>query len=155
MELTTREDIDAPQDWVWQRVTDHTAFERLALRRGAEVTRQTSGTGFEQGEVWLVDFRFRGRERQLEAKLEEVRPPESWVAQVESGGIEGTMRVELIALSRSRTRMIVETRLGARTLSARLMLQSFKLARSGMLRKFRARVARYAQDMEERYRREG
>ena len=152
MDLSTREDIDAPRDWVWSRITDHASFEKIALRRGAEVQRQDQGRGFDEGAVWVVDFRFRGRDRQVEARLAEVTAPESWTANLSSAGLDGVMSIELVEMSRTRTRMIVNTRLSARTLSARLMLQSFKLARSGILKRFRERVALFAADLEERYR---
>lgn len=151
MELSTREDIDAPQDWVWSRITDHQAFEKIALRRGAELQRQDRGTGFVAGAAWTLSFHFRGRDRTVEARLAQVTPPDGWTAHLSSAGIDGTVRVELVEMSRSRTRMIVTTEMTARTLSARLMLQSFKLAKAGMLKRFRERIAAFAADLEERY----
>ncbi len=151
MELSTREDIDAPQAWVWDRITDHQSFEKIALRRGADVQRNDRATGFVTGAAWTLSFRFRGRDRLVEARLADVAPPDSWTANLSSAGIDGVVQVELVEMSRSRTRLIVKADMSARTLSARLMLQSFKLARAGMLRRFRERVAGFAADLEERY----
>ncbi len=152
MELSTREDIDAPIDWVWARVTDDVAFERIALRRGAEVQRQDKGSGFIEGASWVMSFRYRGRDRQLEAKVDRVDGPSTWSVTTLSGGIDGVTKLELVAMSKTRTRIILETRLSARTLSARLLLQSLKLAKSGVLKRFRDRVAAFADDLEKRYR---
>ena len=55
-------------------------------------------------------------------------------------------------MSKTRTRIILETRLSASSLSARLLLQSLKLAKSGVLKRFRDRVGAFADDLEKRYR---
>lgn len=151
MELSTREDINAPIDWVWERVTDYAAFEKIALRRGAEVQRKSADQGFAEGSSWIFSFRFRGRDRELEARIVSVDAPQSWSAVTSSSGIDGDFTVELVEMSKTRTRIIVETRLTARTLSSRLMLQSLKLAKSNLLRRFRERISGFAADLEERY----
>jgi hypothetical protein len=63
------------------------------------------------------------------------------------------MTVGLIALSRARTRLTVDLTLEPRTLAGRLIVQSLKLARGNMSKRFRLRVAEYAMDVEERYKR--
>ncbi len=152
MELSTREDIDAPIDWVWQRLIDDVAFERIALRRGADVQRQDAGTGFVEGATWVVMFRYRGRDRRLEAMVTDVSAPSGWSVNTQSGGIDGVTKLELVSMSKTRTRIILESKLTARSLSARLLLQSLKLAKSGVLKRFRNRVAGFADDLERRYR---
>ncbi len=152
MELATREDIDAPIDWVFGQVTDHAAFERIALRRGAEVERRDPGQGFEPGAAWRMVFPYRGRERVLDARVTGVDRPNGWTATLSVGGIDGTVKVDLVAMSRSRTRMIVEVALAAQSLSARLLLQSVKLARGNVLKRFRNRVAGFAAELENRHR---
>jgi len=63
------------------------------------------------------------------------------------------MRVDLVALSRGRTRLSVDLALEPRSISGRLMVQSLKLARNNLTKRFRLRVADYAVDLEDRYKR--
>ena len=62
------------------------------------------------------------------------------------------MTIDLTALTPNRTRMNVQARLAPRTLSARLLVQSLKLAKARMTRKFSVRVAQFAKTIEGRAR---
>ncbi len=55
------------------------------------------------------------------------------------------------SLSRSRTRIMVALELKPQNLSARLLVQSLKLAKNSLTKKFKKRVGDYAKDMEDRY----
>jgi hypothetical protein len=63
------------------------------------------------------------------------------------------MKVELVALSRGRTRLSVELELKPRSISARLLVQSLKLARANLNKKFHLRMADYARELEDRSKR--
>jgi len=51
MKFSTREDVEAPVDYVFGQISDFGAFERQALRRGADVRRLDSGP-FVTGSAW-------------------------------------------------------------------------------------------------------
>jgi hypothetical protein len=102
---------------------------------------------------WQARFRLRGRMRDVTLRLVEYDPPNGIVLTAEATTIEGRMGVDLVALSRGRTRLSVDLILAPRSIAGRLLLQSLKLARSNLTRKFRLRVADYAMDMEDRYKR--
>ena len=151
MKLSTREDIEAPIDFVFGRVTDFAAFERRALRQGAHVSRNTDGVP-QVGTVWDVGFKFRGRDRAVEATLKRLDHPTVMQIESISDGMTATTDVELVALSPARTRVIVGFEMRARTLTARLLLQSLKLAKGKLTKRFKARVLDYAEDVEDAYR---
>ena len=65
--------------------------------------------------------------------------------------MEFSFSVELVALSRSRTRMVVSTNAKAKTLTARVLLQSFKLARQRAQKRFANRVSDWAETIEDAY----
>jgi uncharacterized protein YndB with AHSA1/START domain len=153
MQFTSKEDIEAPIEQVFAEITDFQRFERAALRRGAEVQRPDTLAAPGVGMSWQARFRLRGRMRDVTLRLVEYDPPNGIVLTAEATTIEGRMGVDLVALSRGRTRLSVDLILAPRSIAGRLLLQSLKLARSNLTRKFRLRVADYAMDMEDRYKR--
>ncbi|GAA4222233.1 uncharacterized protein YndB with AHSA1/START domain [Sagittula marina] len=151
MQLTAKEDIDAPMDKVFAALSDFETVERQALRRGADVQR-TSGpaAGPAEGMSWRAGFSFRGKKRQADIVLSEYQPPERMVFDSASGGLNVQMVLDVVALSRTCTRIGVTVDLAPTTLSARLLVQSLKLAKGGVESKFRERMKSLAKDLERR-----
>ena len=157
MKFGTSEDIEAPIDHVFGAITDFAAFERAALRRGAEMQRVDSasapGVGPGAGMEWLLKFVFRGKPREMRLKVTEFSPPHGYVLDLMSVSIAGRGNLDLVALTPGRTRLKVALEVEARSLTGRLMVQSLKLARGNLSRRFDLRVAEFAADVEDRYKR--
>lgn len=153
MKFSTREDIEAPMDHVFAQVSDFPGFERKALRHGADVRRLDHGP-VRVGSAWDIAFKFRGRDRQMTATLNELDPPNQYRIDTASDGLTVTTVVELVALSRGRTRLAVGMDLRAKSLTARLLLQSMKLAKHKLTKRFKARVLEFAEDIEDAYRKQ-
>jgi uncharacterized protein YndB with AHSA1/START domain len=153
MKFSTKEDIEAPIDQVFRMVTDFDRLERSALRRGAEVRRTDSLTAKGPGMKWSAVFKFRGKQRHVDLELLTYEPPHGMVCHAEASGLDAVVRLELVALSRRRTRMSLETELKPNTLTARLFVQSLKLARSKLNRRYHLRVAEYARELENQFNR--
>lgn len=151
MKFSTREDIDAPIDHVFARVSDFTGFERAALRRGAEVTRADRLAQPGPGMVWKIAFDWRHKRRQLVAELVEFRPPNRQQFDFDAKSLRGTLGVELIAMSPRRTRVVVELEFRPKTLTARLIVQSLRMTRARQTARFRQRVADLAREIESGY----
>lgn len=153
MKFSTREDIEAPIDYVFDQVTDFQAFERSALRRGAEVQRvddlNTPGVGM----AWDVTFKLRGKMRDMQMELTDLDAPHGLVLSSRSPGMGGDLVIDLVALSRGRTRMSMDIELKPANLSSRLLVQSLKLARSNLTTRYKLRIAGFARDLEDRYNR--
>lgn len=150
MKFSTREDIEAPVDYVFQQVSDFAAFERQALRRGADVRRLDSGP-FVKGSAWDVAFKFRGKDRRMRATLAELDTPNSLQIETVAQGIDGVTRIEVVKLSQHRTRIAMSIDMSAKSLSARLLLQSLKLAKANLSARFKKRVGDFSQDIEDRF----
>jgi hypothetical protein len=66
----------------------------------------------------------------------------------ESQAIDVTFKVDLIALSKTRTRIMIDAVMSPKTLAARLFVQSMKLTRSKFNKRFAMRIAEFAKDLE-------
>ncbi|MGJ8621291.1 MAG: SRPBCC family protein [Yoonia sp.] len=154
MKFSTRQDIEAPIDYVFSQISDFGAFERRGMRQGAKVTRTPDGP-VTRGTQWDITFRFRGRDRAVRSTLIALEAPQMMQIDSALDGMDAILTIELIALSQTRTRILVGFDLRAKSLTARVMLQSLKLAKSKLTKRFDTRVQGYAEDIEDRYRREG
>jgi hypothetical protein len=155
MKLTAKEDIDAPLDFVNAVLTDFETWERAALRRGAEVDRadvpRAKGVGME----WNAGFAYRGKPRKLNIKLASMVPGQSLGFNVMSKPASAVFGVELVEMGPRRTRIVLNMDLTPRTLPARLFLQSLKLAKAKVTRRFGMRLKQLSADIEDRYRNRG
>ncbi|MAM25548.1 MAG: hypothetical protein CML55_09260 [Rhodobacteraceae bacterium] len=154
MKFSTKEDIEAPIDAVFDMLCDFESFERAAMRRGAEVQRLDQLAKPAVRMKWQAVFEMRGKRREVEIEMVTFDRPTEMVFESRSSGLLGEMSFELVPLSRKRTRVMVTLEVKPLNLSSRLMIQSMKLAKSSLTAKYKLRVAEYANGMEERYRRD-
>ena len=152
MRFTSKQDIEAPLAFVFKAFSDFEAWERAAMRRGAEVDRTDSLTQTGAGMSWKARFSYRGRQRNLDLQLVTFNGPSQLAFAGRSPAVEGTAAVDLMEMSARRTRIHVVADVTPRTLAARLFLQSLRLARARVDRKFEKRVAQMATDIEQRFR---
>ncbi len=153
MQFSTKEDIEAPIETVFAEITDFQGFERSALRRGAEVHRIDDRVVPGVGMAWHIGFMMRGKRREIDMQVSNYDRPNGITLSSMSPAMGGAMVVDLVALSRGRTRMSIDITLEPKNLASRLLVQSLKLARGKLTKRFKLRVAEYAMDMEERSKR--
>jgi len=152
MKLGTRQDIEVSLAQVFADFADVEAWERAALRRGAEVTRTDSLGTLAPGMAWHAIFDYRGKSRDMIVTLAEIEAPHRLVFGATSGSVEGTMTLEFLELGARRTRVTFGTEIKPRTLSARLFVQSLKLAKTKIRTRFADRIAKLCADIEDRHR---
>jgi carbon monoxide dehydrogenase subunit G len=152
MKIASRHDIEAPPAFVFQALTDFDSWERSAMRRGAEVTRTDKLTVLGPGLSWLVRFRFRGKDRKLSVKLTGLDAPSRLSFALSGVLFDATCIVDLMELGAKRTRMVVVSEAKPKTLAARLILQSLRLARARVQRRVDKRYGVISLEIEERYR---
>lgn len=153
MRLQATDDIAAPIAHVYQQVSDFAAFERQAMRRGADVRRTDTLPCAGIGNAWAVRFLFRGRERDVRAEVTAFDAPNGLTVTAVSQNLTAETVIELVALSRTQTRLTIHMDLTATSLSARLLLQSLRLAKGNLLRQFEGRISTFARDVQDRYQR--
>lgn len=152
MKLTTRQDIEAPLDFVYAQMSDFAQFERMAMRRGAEVERSDKLEQDGPGMGWRVKFSFRGKTRKLALRLADAQPDSFLAYGIEGQAISGDARVEFMALSPRRTRLTIAGEVRPKTLAARLMLQSLRLARGRVQKRIDAAAGKLATLIEDKFR---
>ncbi|MEO0379994.1 MAG: SRPBCC family protein [Pseudomonadota bacterium] len=150
MKFSAREDISAPIERVFAALCEFEAFERMAMRRGAELRRIDQVRQPGVGMCWSVTYAMRGRTRAFDLELVEFDAPNQMVFAAKSSGIDAKFTVDLLALSRNKTRLSVALDMTPLNLSARLLIQSLKLAKSNLSKRFKDRVAEYAKNLEDR-----
>lgn len=144
MKFSAREDIDAPIETVFTAVSDFDAFERRMLRRGVDITRDEAIPLDEVGARWKAQFAWRGRSYDVDAELVNLEVGTGYAIESLTNGIQSMATVDLVALSKSRTRLFVSLELKPQTLSSRLLVQSLRLAKGNLSRRFKTRVAEFA-----------
>lgn len=152
MEFATSDDIEAPIEHVFDQVTDFATFERSIMRRGGDVERIAGGDAAVVGTKWHVKFLLRGAERSVNAEIGEVNKPTGLTIEITSKSADATMLVELVALSRARTRLNCKFVAKAKTIAAKVMFQSVRFSRQKSQAHFKSIVSGFAKDVETRYR---
>ena len=148
MKFSTRKDIAAPADFIFDRLADFGSFERIAMRRGITLKRLDTLVVPGAGMSWEIGFRFRGRERQMITDLEIFERPETLTYAGKSSSFEARLEMLVTELSKTRSRILTALEIKPRTLGARLMVQSAKLGKGNLDRRFDDRIGHFAQDIE-------
>ena len=151
MKFSSKEDVEAPIAQVFDMLADFGSYERQALRRGIEVHRTDTRAEPGVGVSWHALFDLRGKRRDIDIVVSAYDRPDAIHFTSDTQGLHGLVTMQLTPLSPKRTRLGVEVDLKPKTLSARLLVQSLKLAKSNLTKRFKLKVADYAKTMETRY----
>lgn len=150
MKLSARKDIDAPVADVFDICTDTATWERAALRRGVEIERKDTLSSFAPGMHWAIGFLWREKRRAAEVKLLSAERPTSMKFHAFGSLMDVMIEAEFVALSVRKSRIILRTEIKPRNLSARVIVQSLKLARGRIEAKYEAKLGQLAQELEQK-----
>jgi hypothetical protein len=139
---------------VWARFTDFSGFEEDARGRGAILNRVGNWTQTVQGVEWRGEVTVRGKSRPITAKVTQLVPQELCIVDSRIGGMNCHQEIIFVPLSTTVTRVALMLDLSADTLTARLLLQTMKLARGRVLQKLQGVLARQGNAVEAAYRRQ-
>ncbi|PWK60115.1 hypothetical protein [Roseicyclus mahoneyensis] len=154
MKFKVSEDVDAPRALVWARLTDFSGFEQDARGRGATVTRVANWTSPAEGVEWRGEVTVRGKLRPVSAKVTRLVAEETCVIESRIGGMECLYEMTFVALTPEVTRVALVLDLSAQTLTARLILQTMKLARGRVVQRLQGMIARQGNAVEAAYRKQ-
>lgn len=151
MNFTSKQDIAAPADHVFGQLVDFDFYESYAMRLGAQIERQDNYTEPQPGMSWNITGHLRGKDRHVELTLDTYSPVDklSYVCTPKSLGADITIHV--IPLSRSETHINVAVDVQPKGLAARIAMQSAKLAKKSLDKKFDVRVRDFANKISDKY----
>jgi carbon monoxide dehydrogenase subunit G len=155
MKINGKDDIDVPLAFVMQVLADFQSWERAALRRGIEVERTDRLSVPGPGASWTIRFSYRGKPRIVDLRIAEMDASGRIAVAFEGKSAQGTATLVPLTMSPRRTRLSVSLDVQARTLAARLLFQSMRLARQRVVRKFEQRLAKFGAEIEARFKATG
>lgn len=148
MKFSARFDTDSTAEDLFDMLGDFPRFERMLMNRGASVSRVDPAQGSGVGTGWVIGFKWRGKVRSLRLEVTRHDRPEKLSMAGGSDSLDIAIDATVIALSRSRSRLIFETDIRPRNMKARLMLQTAKLGKPQLDRKFERRIAEFLDDLQ-------
>lgn len=139
LELSAHEQAQMPVEELFARASRFGNFARQARSNGTRVRRLEPGNS-EHGPRWEVHYSLGGTERRFILELVQRRAPECLRFAIHSDAIEGELTLTLNAINAARSG--VEARLTARpiTTKARIVLQSMRLTRASLNKRFAKRI---------------
>ncbi|PWJ22375.1 SRPBCC family protein [Jannaschia seohaensis] len=147
MQFTATEEIAAPIDAVWARVTDFDGFAAAIRKRGGKVERK-GDAAYGPGAAWTGAAEVLGKVRKVEVQVTRMDVPERLKLAAQAEGLDIDLTVKLEALSEARTRLTISSTATARSVRAKVVLQPIKLAQGKLAERFAGRVAGFARRIE-------
>lgn len=147
MKFSTRIDFDKTVGDLFDLVSDFDRLERVLSRQRATVTRLDPSAYSGVGLGWEVIFKWRGQRRVLRVEVTGCDRAERVSMRGLSDALELVIDLHTLALSRARSRLIFETDVRPRNMRTRLMLQTAKLAKGQLDRRYERRIADFVDQM--------
>jgi len=151
MKFSNRVDVALPADKLFETLTDIPSLERAAMKKGVVMRRLDSLAEKAAGMSWDVGFRLRGKPRQMVVDVTRYDAPVRIEYSGTSAGFEVTLVLEFKDLAPSRSRMSTVLEIKPRTLGGRLLLQSARLGRANLDRRYDERIKSFLRDLESRH----
>ncbi|MDS9467869.1 hypothetical protein RGQ15_09845 [Paracoccus sp. MBLB3053] len=143
MKFSTRQDTDLSAEVMFAAISDFPMLERMLVRRGAVVRRLDREPSGHVGNAWAISFDWRGRQRDLRLEVTTFQPKELIVMSGQSEQFLISIQMTVVALSPSKSRLIFEVDVQPRGMKARLLLQTAKLGKGQLDRKFALRIEEF------------
>ncbi|MBF9031819.1 hypothetical protein HKCCE3408_15570 [Rhodobacterales bacterium HKCCE3408] len=155
MKLKVTQDAEAPADRVYAAITDFRRVETELAARGVALTRAGGWTEPGLGRAWSGRADIRGKTRRVTAAITGWDADRVLEITASVGGMGVVQEIRLVPLGHKLTRVGVMLDLRPDTLSARLLLQSLKLARKRVLGRIEGRLSEEIARVEREVKAEG
>lgn len=143
MKFSLRQDTELPAETLFDAISDFSRMERMLVRRGVDVRRLDPAQEPGVGIAWDLAFDLRGQRRALRLDVAQFDRPEKILILGRSDLLALTIGLTVIALTRAKSRMIFEVEAKPQNMRARLMLQTAKLGKAQLDRKFAKKAGEF------------
>lgn len=150
MQFRASETVTGGIDRVHALVSDMAYYERRALEAGLEVQRLDKLPAPAPGMQWRIPFRAKGRDRVADIELVKLSVPTTLRFEGKVQGLLFEAVVDCRVLDPEATEVTVSTKLRAKSITAKVLMQSMKLARTTLNERYRKRVRKVLRDLEDR-----
>lgn len=147
MKFSTRIDSPLSGDEVFTAISDFPTIEGMLAARSVKAQRLGRAADGSAGIAWDLSFDHRGKQRDLRLQVVEFDRPERIVMRGGSEALDLEITMTVIALTRARSRLVFELEARPRTIRARLMLQTAKLGKAQLDRRFADRIGGFVADL--------
>lgn len=152
MKFKVAEDVDAPLDFVYSRMADFSRLEDEIRGRGAELRREGNWTQAAEERAWKGSVTVRGKPRRIDAVIGHMAENDTILVESKVGGMDCSYEMTFYEMSPTITRIAKVLELKPNSLSARLIIQTLKLARGRVLQKMTGSLVRRGNEIEADYR---
>ncbi|MCV2874708.1 hypothetical protein OE810_00425 [Rhodobacteraceae bacterium XHP0102] len=152
MKFKATEDIDAPLELVFERFCDFRHIEDELTGRGAKLTREGGWVQPRKGASWSGEIKLRGRARPVSSQITSLIHEEALTIESQIGGMQSLYELRFQGINPQMSRVSATLELKPTTLSARLVIQSLKLARGRVLQRMTGYLVRRGNEVEAEFR---
>jgi len=150
MRLTATHTIQAPIGLGFKEFSNFDKFETFAKQRGVKVARTDDLTGLSAGMAWRVSGNIRDKTRIIDITLTDLRPGIRLGYASQSGAMSGQFRVEFDPTMSTQTTVTLKViDPVAKSLPARLILQSVKLAKHSIEKRMLRALIKFGDEIEQ------
>lgn len=150
MQFKHTEEIDAPAEYVFARITNFKKFESHKGPEGFHFKRQ-GRLPVHIGTRWDISVPVRGRNRRFSAELSEYIPPRTLSYKSASLKYEGVMSLTVRPVSETSCRLDMQLVAKSRSFSTSLIFNSIRLARRRINRRVNMQMKKFAKRMASEY----
>ncbi|MDJ0858709.1 MAG: SRPBCC family protein [Dinoroseobacter sp.] len=148
MQLNTTEILTGHIEDVFDALSDFARAERAAMSRGISVERLDALGAPGEGVKWRIGFFARGRDREAEMEVTKFTRPTALRYEGHVGGLFFETNVACRVADSNATEVTVAIKLRAKSMSARVLLQSLKIARRRVQQRFRKSIRNILREVE-------
>ncbi|WP_168201249.1 SRPBCC family protein [Qingshengfaniella alkalisoli] len=144
MKLTASAEIDASAEIAFARMSDFDGFLGVLTDQGTFLQRRNAPDPITVGTTWSGQLDIRGAVRDIDVELTGLERPRFYELAAHGGGLQATMRVDVIAEGADASRALVAIDLTPVSLAGRIVLQSVKVMHRKLEKRLRSRLRRFA-----------